>query len=131
MDGTYNQLKVASCTLTLKRYHPHPNYLPYPSRHISIRERWRDRSLTRPSLTFVLGGVQEEKYTVILVNSGSGRGRNVRKILEEVEESRAMFEVYEGGVVSACLVYNPIKIDYLLQFMHQGFTYIVRLMSQR
>lgn len=57
----------------------------------------------------ILGGAQEEKYTIVVVNSGSGR--NVGKILEEVEESRAMFEVYEGGVVSACLVYNPIKID--------------------
>ncbi|KAF8721902.1 hypothetical protein AX14_010114 [Amanita brunnescens Koide BX004] len=72
-------------------YHPHPGYLPYPSRHISIR------------------GAQEEKYTVVLVNNGSRRGRNVGKILEQVEESRAMFEVYEGGV-----------------FMHQGFTYVVQ-----
>ena len=59
----------------------------------------------------VLGGAQEEKYTVVLVSSGSGRGPNIQKILEEIEESRAMFEVYEGGVVSACPVYNPIKIE--------------------
>ncbi|KAF8350877.1 P-loop containing nucleoside triphosphate hydrolase protein [Amanita rubescens] len=70
-------------------YHTHPNYLPYPSRHISIR------------------GAQEEKYTVVVVKSGNRQGHG--KILEEVEESRAIFEVYEGGV-----------------FMHQGITYIVQ-----
>ncbi|KAF8630367.1 hypothetical protein AX15_002931 [Amanita polypyramis BW_CC] len=71
-------------------YHPHSSYLPYPSRHISIR------------------GAREEKYTVVVVRKGN-KQRSAGKILEEVEESRAMFEVYEGGV-----------------FMHQGITYIVQ-----
>ncbi|KIL69576.1 hypothetical protein M378DRAFT_184005 [Amanita muscaria Koide BX008] len=73
-------------------YHPHPTCLPYPSTHISIR------------------GVQEEKYAVVLV-AGS-RSQSGAKILEEVEDSRAIFEVYEGGV-----------------FMHQGMTYIVQEVS--
>ncbi|KAK2467067.1 hypothetical protein APHAL10511_001325 [Amanita phalloides] len=67
-------------------YHPHPSCLPYPSRHITIR------------------GVQEEKYTVVEV-----KREDKVEILEEIEESRAMFEVYEGGV-----------------FLHQGVTYVVQ-----
>ncbi|KAG6854963.1 hypothetical protein C0991_009786 [Blastosporella zonata] len=38
-------------------------------------------------------GAQEEKYAVVNVTKAGG------SILEEVEISRAMFEVYEGGVV--------------------------------
>ncbi|RDB21503.1 ATP-dependent helicase hrq1 [Hypsizygus marmoreus] len=71
-------------------YHTHPKFLPYPSRHISIR------------------GAQEENYAVVNVTKMSQAG----SILEEVEISRAMFEVYEGGV-----------------FMHQGLTFIVKEVS--
>lgn len=39
------------------------------------------------------GGALEEKYTVVNVTKST--------ILEEVEVSRAMFELYEGGVVSS------------------------------
>ncbi|KXN90485.1 Putative ATP-dependent helicase HRQ1 [Leucoagaricus sp. SymC.cos] len=66
-------------------YHAHPNFLPYPSRFISIR------------------GVQEEKYMVVAMKNDAAD-----TVLEEVEVSRAMFEIYEGGV-----------------FMHQGVAYIV------
>jgi DEAD/DEAH box helicase domain-containing protein len=45
----------------------------------------------------MLGGIQEEKYAVVDVTSVY-LGRTP-SILEEVEVSRAMFEVYEGGVV--------------------------------
>ncbi|EAU88392.2 DEAD/H helicase [Coprinopsis cinerea okayama7 len=71
-------------------YHTHPNFLPYPSAHVSIR------------------GAQEEKYLVVEVLSD---GRTLNQI-EEVEVSRAMFEVYEGGV-----------------FLHQGSTFIVKEIS--
>ncbi|PFH49106.1 hypothetical protein AMATHDRAFT_76387 [Amanita thiersii Skay4041] len=74
-------------------YHPHPNYLPYPSKHISIR------------------GAQEEKYAVVVVPD-TGKSKGSARILEEVEVSRALFELYEGGV-----------------FMHQGRTFIVREIS--
>ncbi|KAF8636516.1 hypothetical protein AX17_003329 [Amanita inopinata Kibby_2008] len=74
-------------------YHPHSSYLPYPSSHISIR------------------GVQEEKYVIIEVTSEQG-SQGILRILEEVEESRALFEVYEGGV-----------------FMHQGSSFVVKEVS--
>jgi hypothetical protein len=44
-----------------------------------------------------LGGLQEEKYAVVNM-TGIDVGRTP-SILEEVEVSRAIFEVYEGGVV--------------------------------
>lgn len=59
----------------LVRYHPHPKFLPYPAKHVSIR------------------GAEEEKYTLVDVT------KQPPKILEEIEFSRALFEVYEGGVV--------------------------------
>ncbi|KAL4255986.1 P-loop containing nucleoside triphosphate hydrolase protein [Pleurotus pulmonarius] len=70
-------------------YHPHPKFLPSPSRHISIR------------------GVQEEKYAVVDVTKDT-----YPVIIEEIEVSRALFEIYEGGV-----------------FIHQGLTFIVREVS--
>lgn len=57
------------------RYHPHPKFLPYPAKHVSIR------------------GAEEDKYTLVDVT------KDVPNILEETEFSRAIFEVYEGGVV--------------------------------
>jgi hypothetical protein len=60
------------------RFHPNPRYLPYPSLHIAIR------------------GIQEEHYTVLEVpppvNGASNSGFGGR-ILEEIEFSRALFEV--------------------------------------
>lgn len=57
------------------RYHPHPKFLPYPAKYVSIR------------------GAEDDKYTLVDVT------KDVPKILEEIEFSRALFEVYEGGVV--------------------------------
>ena len=62
------------------RYHPHPKFLPYPAKHVSIR------------------GAEEEKYTLVDITKGAP------KILEEIEFSRALFEVYEGGVVWPYLI---------------------------
>ncbi|KAH6918791.1 DEAD/H helicase [Coprinopsis sp. MPI-PUGE-AT-0042] len=70
-------------------YHAHPNLLPYPASRVSIR------------------GVEEEKYMVVETHSD---GRITQ--LEEVEVSRAMFEVYEGGV-----------------FLHQGQAFVVKDIS--
>jgi DEAD/DEAH box helicase domain-containing protein len=64
----------------LNRYHPHPKFLPYPSKHISIR------------------GADDDKYIVIDVTK-VGLPNGVPRILEEIELSRAIFELYEGGVV--------------------------------
>ncbi|KAJ7470339.1 hypothetical protein FB451DRAFT_1135554 [Mycena latifolia] len=69
-------------------YHTHPKFLPFPYKHISIR------------------GVQEDVYTVVDVTTTGGH------LLEELERSRAIFEIYEGGV-----------------FIHQGLTYIVKEIS--
>ncbi|KAG0706339.1 hypothetical protein DFH29DRAFT_995980 [Suillus ampliporus] len=74
-------------------YHPHPKFLPHPARHISIR------------------GADDDKYTVIDVTK-LGLPDGVPRILEEIELSRAIFELYEGGV-----------------FMHQGLTFIVKEVS--
>ncbi|KAF9234482.1 P-loop containing nucleoside triphosphate hydrolase protein [Melanogaster broomeanus] len=70
-------------------YHTHPKFLPYPARHVSIR------------------GAEEEKYTLVDITKAG-----VPKVLEEIELSRALFEVYEGAV-----------------FMHQGLTFIVKEVS--
>ena len=62
------------------RYHPHPKFLPYPAKYISIR------------------GAEDDKYTLVDIT------KDVPKILEEIEFSRALFEVYEGGVVWSSLL---------------------------
>jgi DEAD/DEAH box helicase domain-containing protein len=54
------------------RYHPHPRFLPYPSKFVSIR------------------GIQEDIYTVLDVSNAQS---NNGIILEELEWSRALFEV--------------------------------------
>ncbi|KAJ8595607.1 DEAD H helicase [Rhizopogon salebrosus TDB-379] len=74
-------------------YHPHPKFLPHPAKHISIR------------------GADDDKYTIIDVTR-VGLPDGVPRILEEIELSRAIFEVYEGGV-----------------FLHQGLTFIVKEVS--
>ncbi|KAK1232495.1 ATP-dependent 3'-5' DNA helicase [Marasmius sp. AFHP31] len=66
-------------------YHANPKFLPSPSQLIAIR------------------GAREVKYVLVDITHSN------KKILEEVEISRALFEVYEGGV-----------------FLHQGKTFIVK-----
>ncbi|KAG1759683.1 DEAD H helicase [Suillus occidentalis] len=61
-------------------YHPHSKFLPYPTKHISIR------------------GADDDKYTILDVTK-VGLPNGVPRILEELELSRAIFELYEGGVV--------------------------------
>lgn len=47
------------------------------------------------------------------------------RMLEEIEVSRAMFEAFEGAVVSRRgSVYRVLPLS-APQFMHQGLTYIV------
>ncbi|KDR81414.1 hypothetical protein GALMADRAFT_89308 [Galerina marginata CBS 339.88] len=72
-------------------YHTHPKFLPFPSRYVSIR------------------GAQEETYMVVEVKQNDIQ-RSYK--LEDIEFSRALFELYEGGV-----------------FMHQGETYIIKEVS--
>ncbi|KAI0637127.1 DEAD/H helicase [Trametes polyzona] len=74
-------------------YHTHPKYLPYPSRHVSIR------------------GIEEERYSVVDVTR-LGKPGGAATILEEIELSRALFEIYEGAV-----------------FIHQGLTFLVQEVS--
>ncbi|KAL0071661.1 ATP-dependent 3'-5' DNA helicase [Marasmius tenuissimus] len=66
-------------------YHTNPKFLPSPSQLIAIR------------------GAREVRYVLVDIT------RSDKKILEEIEISRALFEVYEGGV-----------------FLHQGKTFIVK-----
>ncbi|KAJ3802442.1 P-loop containing nucleoside triphosphate hydrolase protein [Lentinula aff. detonsa] len=68
-------------------YHPDSKCLPSPSKLISIR------------------GIQEDKYVLVDVTKSDTSA----KILEEIEISRAVFEVYEGGI-----------------FIHQGRPFIVQ-----
>lgn len=56
--------------------------------------------------------------------TGTNEGR-APSILEEVEVSRAMFEVYEGGVVRTDLWVAASDANKFCQFMHQGLTFIV------
>jgi DEAD/DEAH box helicase domain-containing protein len=70
-------------------YHSHPNFNPYPSRHVAIRN------------------CEESGYAIVDVTNN----RNV--VLEEIEPSRAIFILYEGGI-----------------FLHQGRSYLVRSFSQ-
>lgn len=85
------------------RYHPHPKFLPYPAKHVSIR------------------GAEDEKYTLVDIT------KHEPKALEEIEFSRALFEVYEGGVVRSSLLPAMIHcaLTNAMQFMHQGLTFIV------
>ena len=53
--------------------------MPYPAKHVSLR------------------GVEEEKYVLIDITEFERGG--TAKLVEEIEISRALFEVYEGGVV--------------------------------
>ena len=73
------------------RYHTHPKFLPQPSKHVSIR------------------GIRDDLYMIVDVSAGDG---TKGKILEEIEDSRAIFEAYEGAV-----------------FLHQGLTFVVQEVS--
>ncbi len=64
----------------LFRFHTHPKHLPHPAGALSIR------------------GADEEKYAVIDISSPEFGVKG--RILEETEVSRALFELYEGGIVS-------------------------------
>ncbi|KAI0340501.1 DEAD/H helicase [Trametopsis cervina] len=86
------------CETSLKKdddgwYHTHPKFLPHPARHISLR------------------GNTEDEYTVVDI-SKMGRPGGAAKILEHMETSRALFELYEGAV-----------------FIHQGTTFIIQEVS--
>ncbi|KAG6897838.1 hypothetical protein C0992_010326 [Termitomyces sp. T32_za158] len=68
-------------------YHTNPKFLPYPSKFISIL-----KVTDSP-----VGGAQEETYAVVNVTKAEQSGGR-SSVLEEVEISRAIFEIYEGGV---------------------------------
>lgn len=80
--------EFASTRLTkdsLGYYHCHERFRPQPSKYVSIRD------------------MEDSAFAVIDIT----HNRNI--VLEEVEESRAFFTIYEGGI-----------------FMHQGQTYLVK-----
>lgn len=90
------------------RFHAHNKYLPYPAKHISLR------------------GVEEERYCVVDITKVHDGG-NLR-MLEEVEISRALFEIYEGGIVSSTMSSFCKSSSHILQFIHQGVTFMVNVM---
>jgi len=68
--------------------------LPFPSKYVSIR-----------------GSTDEEKYVAVditrIVQVGSGF-----HVLEEIDLSRALFEIYEGAVVSHQMITHwPRSVD--------------------
>lgn len=73
-----------------RRYHTNPKFLPYPSKHVSIR------------------GIKEQTYSIIDVTD-VGKGGNAR-VMEEIELSRAMFEAFEGAVVSTFATTCQVKV---------------------
>ena len=82
MDGE-DLLSLPTSTLdAVYRYHTHPKFLPFPSKYISIR-----------------GSTDEEKYIAIDVTR-IAQGEYGFHVLEEIDISRALFEIYEGAVVS-------------------------------
>jgi ATP-dependent helicase YprA (DUF1998 family) len=85
-------------------YHPNPKYLPYPSRHVSIR------------------GVEEETYCAIDVTK-MGQSGGLARILEEVETRRALFELYEGAIVSIAPSRQVIATH--LQPVHSPRTHVL------
>ncbi|KAK0448318.1 P-loop containing nucleoside triphosphate hydrolase protein [Desarmillaria tabescens] len=83
-------------------YHTHHKFRPYPSKHIALR------------------GVQEDKYLIIDVT----QERHI--ILEEMEMSRVLFEIYDGGVVCSIFYFCNHYLTLSSKFIHQGTTYIVK-----
>jgi hypothetical protein len=78
------------------RYHTHPKFLPYPSRHVSIRVYFL-MSVIQLFIYPLSGGAQEEKYMVVEIRDDAVHQSS--HVLEDMEFSRAPFELYEGGVV--------------------------------
>ncbi|KAJ3559889.1 hypothetical protein NM688_g67 [Phlebia brevispora] len=74
-------------------YTTHPKFLPHPAKYISLR------------------GGNEDEYCVVDV-SRVGKPGGVARILEQMEMSRALFELYEGAV-----------------FIHQGVTFLITEVS--
>lgn len=68
----------------ITRYHTHPKFLPHPAKHITLR------------------GNSEDEYAVVDVTR-LGKPGGAARILEHMETSRALFELYEGAVVGNCL----------------------------
>lgn len=90
--GSYETRKAGEATVlflveycipnTNNRYHTHPKHLPHPSREVSIR-----------------GMKEQELYSVVDVTN-VGQAGGAPKLLEEIEFWRALFETFEGAVVS-------------------------------
>ncbi|KAG8745683.1 hypothetical protein FRC10_007380 [Ceratobasidium sp. 414] len=105
----------AICESSLKQdkdgwFHTNPKFLPYPSKYISIR------------------GIQENKYAVVDVTLAD-RSEGEAKILEELELSRAIYEVS----TTIHIEHNALAHgNYLFQlyeggvYMHQGQTFIIK-----
>ena len=64
--------------------------------------------------------MQEEKYLAVDVTKP-----DAPRTLEEIEISRALFEIYEGAVVSLTCVMVFVVALKMLQFIHQGMTFMV------
>ena len=64
---------------------------------------------THCSYLILLGGAQEEKYMVVEVRDDAVQQST--HVIEDIEFSRALFELYEGGVVC---VYPPLDIKFSL-----------------
>jgi hypothetical protein len=73
--------------------------LPFPSRHVSIRKPFRIDHFQILNRLGYLGGAQEDTYVVVEIRKD--RTQQAAYMLEEVEVSRALFELYEGGVVGS------------------------------
>ena len=73
---------VSFLILSHVRYHTHTKYLPHPASYLTIR------------------GAREEKYTILdITNIDKPKGRS--KVLEEIELSRALFEVGNSNSLAA------------------------------
>jgi O-acetylhomoserine/O-acetylserine sulfhydrylase-like pyridoxal-dependent enzyme len=73
---------VSFLTLSHVRHHTHTKYLPHPASHVAIR------------------GAREEQYTIVdITNIDKPNGRS--KVLEEIELSRALFEVGDSNSLVA------------------------------
>lgn len=98
MDGKWfvRFSKLTVYQNVVRRYHTNPKFLPYPSKHISLR------------------GAEEEKYLAVDVTRVGKPGGQPR-ILEEVELSRSLFELFEGAVVySICFMFTRSRIHSLI-----------------
>lgn len=89
-DNNGKQLFQSLCKEKLNvdnygKYRSSPEYLPWPPEHVLIRN------------------VEETHYAVVDITNG----RNL--IIEEIEESRTSFTLYEGGI-----------------FLHQGLPYLIK-----